>query len=157
MLGYYDPIDKTQVIADASPIGLGGILIEYDAKGPKVIAHGNKSLSDCEKPYCQTEKEALALVWGVEHFHMYLYGKCQFDLITDHKSLEVIFGEKSKPCARIESWVLRLQSYSYKVIHQSGKSNIADPLSRHCITINTNKSSFDTEEHIQQLLDWSVN
>lgn len=79
----------------------------------------------------QTEKEALALVWSVEHFHIFLYGK-EFDLVTDHKPLEVIFGPKSKPCPRIERWVLRLQAYKYKVIYRPGKMNIADPLSRLC-------------------------
>ncbi|CAK1554366.1 unnamed protein product [Leptosia nina] len=79
-----------------------------------IIAFGNKTLTPCERRYCQTEKEALTLVWAVEHFHMFLYGK-EFELVTDHKPLEVIFGPKSKPCARIERWVLRLQSYKFKV------------------------------------------
>ena len=86
------------------------VLIQYDKTRPRVIAYGNKSLTDCEKRYCQTEKEALALVWTVEHFNIYLYGKDSFELISDHKPLEVIFGINSKPCARIERWVLRLQS-----------------------------------------------
>ncbi|CAB3220156.1 unnamed protein product [Arctia plantaginis] len=89
-LGYYDPKDRTQVFADASPVGLGAVLIQYDNNEPRIIAFGNKSLSDVEKRYCQTEKEALALVWAIEHFHIYLYGK-KFELVTDHKPLEVIF------------------------------------------------------------------
>lgn len=131
-LGYYDPMDRTQVIADASPVGLGSVLIQFDNSGPRIIAYGNKSLTDVEKRYCQTEKEALALVWAVEHFKMYLYGKDQFELITDHKPLETIFGPRSRPCARIERWVLRLQSFNFKIIYRPGKNNIADPLSRLC-------------------------
>ena len=50
----------------------------------------------------------------------------------DHRPLEVIFGPHSRPCARIERWVLRLQSYNFKVIYKPGPSNIADPLSRWC-------------------------
>lgn len=153
-LGYYDPQDKTRVIADASPVGLGTVLIQYDSKGPRIIAYGNKSLSDCEKRYCQTEKEALALVWAVEHFHIYLYGKKEFELVTDHKPLEVIFGTKSKPCARIERWVLRLQSYNFKVVYRPGKTNIADPLSRLCVN-EIKCTSFDEDEHIQQIVEYS--
>lgn len=52
----------TQVIADASPVGLGTVLIQINSKGPRKIAYGNKSLTDCEKRYCQTEQEALALI-----------------------------------------------------------------------------------------------
>ncbi|XP_063892502.1 uncharacterized protein K02A2.6-like [Helicoverpa armigera] len=130
-LGYYDPDDKTAVLADASPVALGAVLVQIDNGGPRIIAFGSKTLSHCERRYCQTEKEALALVWAVEHFDMFLYGK-EFDLITDHKPLEVIFGPRSKPCARIERWVLRLQSYKFKIKYVPGKNNIADPLSRLC-------------------------
>lgn len=130
-LGYYNVKDQTVVIADASPVGLGGVLIQINDKGPRIIAYGHKTLTDCERRYCQTEKEALALVWAVEHFHIFLYGK-EFTLVTDHKPLEVIFGPKSKPCARIERWILRLQSYKYRVEYQPGKKNVADPLSRLC-------------------------
>lgn len=153
VLGYYDVKDKTQLYTDASPVGLGAVLVQINERGPRIIAFGNKSLSDTEKRYCQTEKEALGLVWGVEHFHFHLYGRI-FELITDHKPLEVIFGPQSKPCARIERWVLRLQSYKFKVIYQPGKSNIADTLSR--LVVNTNMepvNSFDetTEAEINQI------
>lgn len=152
-LGYYDPDDRTQIMADASPVGLGAVLIQIDSNGPRIIAFGNKSLTDVEKRYCQTEKEALALVWAVEHFHMYLFGKSQFELITDHKPLEVIFGERSKPCARIERWVLRLQCYNYKVIHKPGKFNIADSLSRLCV--DQQSKPFDDDHHVNQIVQYA--
>lgn len=151
-LGYYDVRDKTQVIADASPVGLGAVLVQIDANGPRIIAYGNRTLTDCERRYSQTEKEALALVWGVEHFNIFLYGK-KFDLITDHKPLEVLFGKKSKPCARIERWVLRLQSYEYRIIYKPGKKNIADPLSRLCNF--TKNHSDDKDTHVCQVVSFA--
>lgn len=129
-LAYFDPEGKSQVIADASPVALGAVLIQSTKDGPRVISYASKSLSDVETRYSQTEKEALALVWACEHFHIYLYGKNQFDLITDHKPLEIIFSPKGKPCARVERWVLRMQGYNFRVVYREGKSNIADPLSR---------------------------
>jgi len=54
----------------------------------------------------------------------------RFDLVTDHKPLEVIYGPRSKPCARIERWVIRLQPYDFRVVYAPGQSNVADPLSR---------------------------
>ncbi|KAJ8735710.1 hypothetical protein PYW07_007330 [Mythimna separata] len=150
-LGYYNVQDRTLVFADASPVAIGAVLVQENDSGPRVIAFGNKTLTDCERRYCQTEKEALALVWAVEHFHMFLYGK-EFDLVTDHKPLEVIFSPKSKPCARIERWMLRLQSYQYKVIYRPGKNNIADPLSRLCKL--TPENSAPNVDYVQNIIEY---
>lgn len=141
-LGYFDVADRTQLVADASPVGLGAVLIQINSQGSRIIAYASKSLSDVERRYAQIEKEALALVWAVERFHYYLYGR-SFELITDHKPLETIFGPRSKPCARIERWVVRLQSYKATVVYRPGKSNIADPLSRLAITDSVAGKTFD--------------
>jgi hypothetical protein len=58
------------------------------------------------------EREALCVVWACERLKLYLVGK-EFDLITDNKAVELIFGNpKSKPSARIERWSLRLIPFS---------------------------------------------
>lgn len=153
VLGYYVVTDRTSVVADASPVGLGAVLIQFNQQGGgRIITYANKSLSSVERRYAQTEKEALALVWAVERFHYYLYGR-KFELITDHKPLEVIFGPTSRPCLRIERWVLRLQSYQYRVIYKPGKSNIADPLSRLLSDLST-ETPFDA--HTEYYVDWIV-
>ena len=48
------------------------------------VAYASRSLTPTEQRYSQTEREALAVVWGCERFHMYLIGT-PFELITDHK------------------------------------------------------------------------
>lgn len=68
-------------------------------------------------------------MWACERLHVYLFGK-EFHILTDHKPLEFIFLSKSKPCARVERWVLRMQIYHYVVKHISEAKNIADSLSR---------------------------
>lgn len=152
-LGYFDVDDRTQLIADASPVGLGAVLVQFNDSGPRVIAYASKKLSDVEKRYAQTEKEALALVWAVERFHYYLYGR-SFELVTDHKPLETIFGPTSKPCARIERWVIRLQTYECKVIYRPGKSNIADPLSR--LVVMTANEGKPLDELTECYVHWVV-
>ena len=50
--------------------------------------------------------------------------------MTDHEALKVIYSRKSKPSARIEQWVLRLQPYNYQVCYVPSRKIIAGPLSR---------------------------
>ena len=129
-LAYFNSALKTKVIADASPVGLGTVLLQEQGEGAwRAVCYTSKSLSAVERRYSHTEKEALALVWSVERFHVYLLGR-EFELVTDHKPLEVIYSPKSKPSARSERWVLRLQPYHFTVTYKPGKENIADTLSR---------------------------
>ena len=116
----------------------------------------SKTLSSPETRYCQTEKEALAIVWAVERFHHFLAGS-SFTIVTDHKPLTCIFHPSSKPCARIERWVLRLQPYEFTVIYKKGKSNIADWLSR-LSAVDSQPETFDedSEHYVNALTDFLV-
>ncbi len=102
-MSYFDKNKESFVLVDASPVGLSAILSQK-TKGQedqKVVAYASRALTDVETRYSQREKEALAIVWSVEHFHLYLY-RSPFTLIIDHKPLEVIYGNhNSKPSARI--------------------------------------------------------
>ena len=92
-LGYFDKDGKTLIIADASPVGLGAILIQEQQGRKRVISDASKSLSAVEKRYSQTEKEALAVGWACERFHVYLYG-IGFELYSDHKPIETIHSSR---------------------------------------------------------------
>ena len=126
-LGYYSPYDETIVIADASPVGLGAVLLQVKNDVKRAICYISKGLSPAEKAYVQNEREALALVWTVERLEKYLRG-LEFKLVTDHEPLKILFGENKK-CPGIERWAVRLQSFRYRIVHVPGKINIADPLS----------------------------
>lgn len=73
-LSYFEPTSTTKVVTDASPVRLGALLIQQ-GKDERVKCYASRSLSDVERRYSQTEKEALALVWARERFHMNLHGK----------------------------------------------------------------------------------
>jgi hypothetical protein len=91
--------DKTKVIiVDASPIGLGALL----SQSGRLISHGSRALSHVETRYSQTDREALAIAWGCQHLHLYLFGN-EFTIITDHKPLETIFNNpNSKQMSSLE-------------------------------------------------------
>ncbi len=109
---------------------IGAILSQIQEDGTiRNISYASRTLTPTERRYLQTEKEALAVVWGCERFHLYLVGK-EFTLYTDHKPLELIYSPKSKPPPRIERWLLRMQQYLYQVQYRPGSSNPADVLSR---------------------------
>lgn len=112
---------------------VGAVLLQKQADDSyRPIAYGSRSLTDVEQKYGHIEKEGLAIVFGCEHFHMYLYGR-SFELETDHRPLEHIYKPKiqNKPTsARLERWRIRLQEYDFNVVYRPGISNLADPLSR---------------------------
>lgn len=147
-LAYFDPKAPTRIVADASPVGLGAVLIQTQNGVDKPIYYASRSLSDVERRYSQTEKEALALVWSCERFHQYIFGM-EFLLETDHKPLEFIYSKRSKPSLRIERWVLRLQSYHFKVKYRPGSQNIADPLSR---LVKQNEQSKTHKDEIEDYI-----
>ncbi|XP_062558121.1 uncharacterized protein K02A2.6-like [Armigeres subalbatus] len=151
-LAHFDPQLKTRVVADASPVGLGAVLLQFHEALPKVVAYASKSLTATECRYAQTEKEALALVWAVERFQIYLFG-IRFELETDHKPLEAIFTPTSSPCLRIERWVLRLQAFSYDIVYRKGKSNIADPLSRLSRPAEIEEFDPDSDIYIRNVIE----
>lgn len=144
-LSYFRPGAKTAIIADASPVGIAGLVLQNQDGVEKIIYCASRSLSDVEKRYSQTEKEALSLVWACEKFGLFLHG-AEFEMRTDHKPLEFIFSPRSKPSARIERWVLRLQSFTYRVKYLPGPNNIADFLSRLIPNQKTVQKQDDQEE-----------
>ena len=135
---YFDPSQPTELIVDASPVGLGAMLCQKQ----QPIAYASRSLSDTESRYSQTEREMLAVVWGIEHFHLYLYG-AQFTAVTDHKPLLRIFQKQTPMSARIERWRLRLTPYNCTLVYKRGRDeeNPADFLSRHPVRDNSERKS----------------
>ena len=106
VMAYFNPAKQTEVLVDASQVGVGAIL----AQEGKIIAYASRALTDVEQRYSQTDRDMLAVVFGVEHFHLYLYGS-NFTVYTDHKPLLGIYKSQKAATARIERWRLRLTPY----------------------------------------------
>ena len=158
VVAHYDQTLPTSLIVDASPEGLGAILTQEQPDGKlKPVYYASRALTVQEKKYCQTEREALAVVWGCERFHLYLFG-VKFTIFTDHQPLTVIYSPKGKPSPRILRWGLRLQSYSFDMVHIPGSINPADMLSIHPIPVDKGAEleSNETELFINAIVTYAI-
>ncbi len=127
ILTFFDLNKKTVLQDDASSRGVGAALIQDD----KPIAYASKSLSETEQRYANIEQELLAVVFGCERFHTYIYGK-HLHVELDHKPLEMIHQKalRSAP-PRLQQMLLRLQPYNATIVYRPGKEILlADSLSR---------------------------
>ena len=124
MLAHYDPSKKLILACDSSPNGVGARLSQYQDDNKKTpIAYASQSLSKIEKNYSHLEKEGLAVIVDVKHFHQYLYGR-HFTIPTDHQPLRQLFSETQAvvPMAsgRIQCWALTLSSNEYELRNRKG-------------------------------------
>ena len=135
VLAHYDPKLPLRLAGDASSYGIGAVISHILPDGSeRPISYASRTLSTSECNYAQLEKEALSLVYGVQKFHSYLYGR-SFILYTDHKPLTAIFGSnKSIPplaAARLQRWALLLAGYNYRIVFRPTQAHAnADSLSR---------------------------
>ena len=81
-LSFYDPNRELTLENDASEYGLGSTLMQEG----KPIAFASRALSSSEKNYAQIEKEMLAILFGLNKFHHFTYGR-NVTAVTDHKPL----------------------------------------------------------------------
>ena len=114
---------------DASYTGLGAVLLQEFEGVLSPIAYASKKLLPRQQRYSVYERECLAIVWAVDKFKVYLFGK-PFILQTDHRAL-VFLNSANHTNDRIMRWAMLLQPYSIVFQDIPGKDNVgADYLSR---------------------------
>ena len=127
------PGKETELVVDASKTGLGAILLQKPSKNQPfhVVAYKSRALKDVETRYSTTEREALAIRWGVKKMRHLLLGAPRFTIVSDHKPLGPMFNKVTGDVPpRIERFIMDLQEFDHHVEHRPGKDCIADFLSR---------------------------
>ena len=125
-LRYYDQSKPVTLQCDASLKGLGASIIQ----DRQPISFASKSLMDTETHYANIERELLAIIYGCEKFHTYLYGRT-FIMETDHKPLKMIsLKNLTAAPACLQRMLLCLQQYDLAITYQPGREMLlADALS----------------------------
>ena len=118
------------VQTDASDHGIGAVLSQEDAEGrDQPIAYRSRKLTETQQRWSTIEKECYAIVFAVEQFRYYLYGR-PFTVQTDHKPLSWLSQVRDRN-RKLMRWSLVLQEYDIKYVHKKGTENAnADALSR---------------------------
>ena len=126
-LRYYDKEKPLVLQCDASDFGLGACIMQEGAP----IAFASRRLTPTERGYAQIEKELLSVVFGIEKFHTYTYGRPIF-VESDHKPLESIVRKQLHMTPkRLQRMLLRLQGYDINLRYRPGREmTLADTLSR---------------------------
>ncbi|CAC5406110.1 unnamed protein product [Mytilus coruscus] len=121
---------------------LGALFLQDD----KLVEFASRSMTETDIRYTNIEKELLAILFGLERFHHYTYGKHVL-VESDHKPLKAIV---KKPLAntppRLQRMLLRLRTYDFSVNYKSGKLMfVPDMLSRAYIKDGRDNISDDIE------------
>ena len=117
------------VDTDASDVQIGAALFQEHDNVRKPIGFWSRTLHAAERNYSTSEKECLAVVWGITTLRPYLQME-QFTVHTDHSSLRWLM-EINDPSGRLMRWRLRLSEFDFTVVYKKGKLNTqADALSR---------------------------
>ena len=94
LLVHFDNELLIVLACDASPNGVGlSYLTDSKMAQKSLLTERNYStLAKSEQNYLQLDKEALTVIFGVKHFHEYIYGQ-PFAILSDHKQLLRILSE----------------------------------------------------------------
>ena len=121
------------VDTDASEYQLGATLLQQqDDDNPTswtTIGYWSRALTKEEKNYSATERECLAVIWGLQTLRPYVEGT-HILIRTDHAALRWLVTLKD-PTGRLARWSYKLSTVDYEIIYRPGRQHqVPDALSR---------------------------
>ena len=137
---------RTCLRPDWSTLGIGYFLLQQHCScslgipyccpgGWRITLAGSRFLTPAEQRYAAIEGEALAVAWGLEQTRYFTQGCDNLVVITDHKPLVKIFGDRTLDeitSSRLFRLKQRTLPWRFNIQHLPGKTNhAADATSRH--------------------------
>ena len=115
--------DKVFVLrTDASDRGIGSNLMQEKDGILHPVTYARRKLLPHEQNYSAIEREALAIVWAISKFDLYLFGR-PFVIQTDHKPFLVYINKAKCVNKRVMRWAILLQEYKFSIDAVPGKAN----------------------------------
>ena len=110
------------------------------------------NLTETEQNYAQIELELLAVCFGMERFHTYVYGRYA-TVETDHQPLITIVKKSLNSAPkRLQRMLLRLQRYDFELTYRRGSEVIAaDTLSRAAPAAPESRATDDSTHFYEEL------
>ena len=142
----FDMQRRTCLRPDWSRRGIGYFLLQQHCNCPsgipdcctggwRITLAGSRFLTTAEQRYAAIEGEALAVAWGLEQSRYFTQGCDNLIVITDHKPLVKIFGDRTLDeitNSRLFRLKQRTLPWRFDIAHLPGKYNYAaDATSRH--------------------------
>lgn len=129
ILVYPDFTKPFLLTCDASDFAIGAVLSQGEFGKDRPIHFASRTLNATEERYSASEKELLAIVWGLKNFRNYLYGH-KVQIYTDHQP--ITYDLKSKNAnKKLIKWKSFINSHDHQITYIPGKTNVvADALSR---------------------------
>jgi hypothetical protein len=142
----FDLSKPTCLRPDWSSRGIGYFLLQQHCScsaglpdccpdGWKITLAGSRFLSGAEQRYAAIEGEALAIAWGLEQTRYFTQGCQNLLVVTDHKPLTKIFGDRTLDeisNTRLFRLKQRTLPWHFRIAHLPGNTNhAADATSRH--------------------------
>ncbi|GBG70877.1 hypothetical protein CBR_g8177 [Chara braunii] len=118
------------LITDSQPEAISAILAQKGNDGREhVIEYASRTVPDERRNDLTPQGECYAVVWGIQHFHLYLYGQ-KFRLVTDHEPL-LALKKLTNYTDMIGRWAVQLQEYDFDIVHRKTEQHgNADGLTR---------------------------
>ena len=131
--------EELRLVTDGSKLGIGGALLVVRDGIEQLVGCVSRSLRGHECNYATEDFETLALIYTLEKFRLFLYGK-KFAIYTDHKNLQYLYNSNADWSKlrrdRVQRWKSILMEYDYEILYKKGVDNVvADALSRSPIEV----------------------